>query len=413
MTTIPENNRSLWREAYAEQLYPALNDDKAADVVIIGAGITGLTTAYMLKRAGLTVCVLEKDSVGGGTSGRTTGKVTAQHGLMYEELVRHQGRDRAQVYAAANMKAVQLIREIISDERISCDWQSDDNYVFTTQASNLEQFKREVEVAASLGLPASLVTETALPFSVQAAVKFSDQGKFSAQKYLLGLAKAVHGGGSTVQEKSNVVSIRGGIPCRVATINGKVTAKAVVVATNVPTMPLVARGAYCALEYPTESYVIAATYDKNLAGMYISPDSNHYSILPITVDGIPRLLIGGGGHLSGLRGSKQWRFTRLARYASKHFGLDSFTHAWSDRDYIAYDEIPLIGKLYPLSKNVYVGTAFKKWGLTNGTVAGMLLSDLITDTPNAWAETFTPHRLSPVESIPRAVLKQMKQLMSP
>ncbi len=409
MPDLPTTEKSLWREYYTQTSYKKLTDDIEVDVAIVGAGITGLTSAYLLKQAGLSVAVIEKDTVGGGTTGRTTGKVTAQHGITYYDLQHRLGRDPAKAYGEANQAGLLQMADIIKQASIACDWERDDNYVYTTDSGRLAQFKQEAAAAVDLGLPASFTTSSPLPFEILGAVKFADQAKVNTQKYLLGLAKSVYGGGSYVFEHSSAIRIRDGSTCRVKTLKGSVYCKDIIVATNVPTSPLMARGGYCILEYPTESFIVSGQLVKPLSGMYISPDKHHYSILPIKVDGVLQLLVGGeGGHLPGLRLSKTSRYKKLASYANQHFGVDTITNTWSDRDYLAYDNLPLVGKLYPWSKHVYVGTAFRKWGLTNGTAAGMILTDLITDRPNPYAAVFNPNRTSPITSIPHAVVQYLK-----
>lgn len=407
MPILPSIEKSLWRESSSGQIYPQLEADVEADVVIVGAGITGLTSAYLLKQQGLKVAVIEKDTVGGGTTGRTTGKVSSQHGINYQGLIDKHGGKTAKLYGQAMQSAVNKVEEIINKEKISCDWQADDNYVFTTERQGIGQIKKEAEVSAKLGLPASFVTSTPLPFSVKGAVKFSNQGKFNSQKYLLGLAKAVHGKGSLVFENSKVTGIHDGSPAHIRTAKAKVSCKHIIVATNVPTLPLMARGGYCVLEYPTESYIIAGKLKDELKGMYITPDDNHYSILPVDVGKESYLLIGGGGHISGMRLSREKRFQKLAAYASEKFAVTEITHKWSDRDYLSYDQMPLIGRLYPWSKNLYVGTAYKKWGLSGGTAAGIILSDLIAGKTNPWADVFSPQRLGPIKSIPSVAYKYL------
>lgn len=401
--------QSLWRETYQGSLYPALKGDLEVDVVIVGAGITGLTSAYLLKKQGFKVAVLEKATIGGGTTGHTTGKVTSQHSLIYQELLETTGAGTARLYGEANQAAIEQIETIIKKEKIDCDWQRVDNYVYTDDSKQLETFRREAATAERLGLPASFVKTLPLPFHIRGAVRFTNQAKIASQKYLLGLAKIVHGKGSYVFEHSHAIGIRDGEPCRVKTRGGTVNAQHIIVATNVPTLPLMARGGYCILEYPTESYLIAAPYDGELHDMYISPDSNHYSILPAELDGKPYILIGGGGNVRWMRLGKKKQYQKLADYAEKYFGVTEITHMWSAWDYIAYDKIPLIGKLYPWSQHLYVGTAFKKWGLTGGTVAGMLLADLVAGKHNEWEPVFTPLRTRPITSIPRAVMEQAKQ----
>lgn len=410
MALLPLKEHPLWRESYPDKsLYPRLVEDLKVDVVIIGAGITGLSSAYMLKQAGMTVAVVEKNTVGSGTTGRTTGKVTSQHNLCYDDFLQRLGADTARVYAEANQAGLERVSEIITKEKIDCDWERDAHYVYTTDPAQIKKFKDEARVAAGLGLPASFETSTPLPFEVKAAVKFANQGKFNSQKYVLGLARAVHGDGSFVFEHSMPVRIHDGNPSRIRTLDGSVTAKAIIMATNPPAVPLMARGGYCIMEYPTESYIVAGQPDKEVSGMYISPDKDNYSILPIAVDGESWLLVGGaGGNLPGFSGNRKARYMRLANYAEKHFGIREVKYHWSDRDYIAYDNIPLVGKVYPWSKNLYVGTAFKKWGLTNGTVAGMILTDILTGKKNPWASTFDSTRTKPILSIPHAAVQYFK-----
>ncbi len=408
MILLPKNSTPFWREFYpSKPLYPSLGNDIKVDVAVVGAGITGLSTAYFLKKSGLTVAVLDKKTVGEGTTGRTTGKVTSQHNLVYSDLVKRLGKDKARIYGEANEAALAKINDIIANEKIDCDWQREDNYVYTLDPRKIDTFKQEAHIASTFGLPASYTTDTPLPFKVAGAVKFTQQAKFNSLKYVLGLARAVDGDGSYVFEKSTVIGIKDGQTCRIKTSKGTVTAKQIVVASSVPTFPLVARAGYGILEYPSESYIVAGKLNKNTGGMYISPDKGYYSILPITTGGTQMLLIGGESHFWGLRGDTEARFQRLADFAEKHFGITAIDYRWSDRDYLAYDGIPLVGKLYPWSKNIYVGTAFKKWGLTNGTVAGMILDDAISGRSNPWASTFNSNRLGPVKALPRIITKNV------
>ncbi len=193
MLQLPDQEQSYWRQDYPGSLYPQLHDDLKVDVVVVGAGITGLTSAYLLKRAGLKVAVIEKSTVGGGTTGRTTGKVTSQHNLIYHDLLQRLGDKTARLYGEANQAALAQIQTIINAQKISCGWQRTDNYVYTTNPEQIQQFKTEAQIAVSLGLPASFATNTPLPFAVQAAVKSSEQGQLNPPEYLLGLAQAVSG----------------------------------------------------------------------------------------------------------------------------------------------------------------------------------------------------------------------------
>ena len=408
MLKLPATDLSYWQETYKKPQYPELVKDLDVDIVIIGAGITGLTSGYLLKQAGYKVVVIDKSTVGGGTTGRTTGKVTSQHNLVYQDLQKRLGNDVAQVYADANQAAVELIESIVKQEKIDCEWQRKDNYVYTANPKKIELLRQEAEVATSLGLPASFESSAILPFKTLASVKFNGQSKINAQKYLLGLAEYVKGNGSYVFENSSVHRIMGGKRCYVKTKRAKIRAKNIIIATNVPAFPLLARGTYCLFEYPKESYIVAGITTKKLDGMYISPDKNNYSILPAEIDGVKHILIGGEGHFSAFRYNRAKRFQKLADYAEKQLGVTEITHKWSDRDYLGYDGVPLVGPLYPWSKNIFVGTAFKKWGLSNGTAAAMILKDLIMGKENTWASTYYPHRLRLITSIPRVIMENIR-----
>jgi glycine/D-amino acid oxidase-like deaminating enzyme len=403
MVELPDKEESLLRPGEIKPKYPKLNKDIEVDTVIIGGGITGISSAYLLKQAGQKVAVLEKGTIGRGTTGHTTGKVTAQHNLVYADLKDRLGEEKARIYGQANQTAVEEIAKVIKTEKIDCGWERADNYVFTVDPDSVEKFKQEAKVAAAIGLPASFVKTSPLPFKITGAVKFSGQGHLSAQKYIDGLAKKINGNGSMIFERTQATRFEDGAPCVVSTTDSQVTAKDIIVATNVPTFPLLARGAYCALEYPHTSYIIAIRPKTKInGGMYISPDDDHYSLLPIGKGKEQLLLVGGQNHIPGLGRAKP-RQQKLLDYADEHFGIEKVEYRWHARDYTAYDNVPLIGKLYPWSSHLYVATAFKKWGLSHSMVAAMILRDTVLDQPNPWAETYDSTRIKPVLSIPRAI----------
>jgi glycine/D-amino acid oxidase-like deaminating enzyme len=411
MLQLPSTEKSFWREAYPKAApFPTLDQDLEVDVVIVGAGITGLTAAYLLKQSGHKVAVLEKRTVGSGTTGRTTGKVTSQHKTIYSEMAQKLGKETARIYADANQTAVETVDRIIRSNKLECDWQLEDNYVFTADTSKVLQLKEEARIAAELGLPASFELSTPLPFDVRGALKFTGQGKIHSQKYLLGLAKLVHGGGSFVFENSRVTKFQDGEPARVKANDRQVVAEDIIVATKVPSSPLIARAAYGLLEYPTESYAIACDVSKNIPGMYISPDNGHYSILPHTIDGRQILLIvGAGGNIPGVRLGKTKRYKKLATYAKRYFPVTAITNKWSDMDYLPHDRFPLVGRVYPTSKHLYTATGFMKWGLSNGTAAAMILHDLLLGKENKWAPAFESMRARPIARIPWAFFKHFQQ----
>jgi glycine/D-amino acid oxidase-like deaminating enzyme len=407
MIDLPQKEVSYWQQSVPAANYRELAEELEVDVAIVGGGIAGLTAAYLLKSAGLKVAVIEKNALGSGTTSKTTGKITSQHGLTYEDFYNRLGEKTARIYAGANQTALEEIIKLIKKEKINCELELDDNYVFTAESKNIKQFKAEAQIAAKLGLPATFETKLGLPFKVAAAVKFAGQAKFNAQKYVLGLAKLVNGRGSYVFEHSNVTRIHDGQPAYVKTKHGKVTAKDIILATKIPPGPLMARGGYAALEHPHTSYIVAGKLNGKLKGMYISPDRDHYSILPISSGKNQLLLIGGENHIPGL-GNPSVRHQRLANYVEEYFGIASIDYRWKGMDYIAYDHVPLVGKVYPWSRHLYTATGFRKWGLTTSMVAGMILRDTILGTQNPWAEVFNSMRVKPTASIPHEILQSLK-----
>lgn len=406
MLKLPDSDKSYWKTAIPKQTYQSLRVDLTVDAVIVGGGITGLTCAYLLKQSGLKVIVLEKNTIASGTTGGTTGKVTSQHGLTYLDLHKRLGKEKAKIYGEANQSAIEKISEIIANEKIDCGWQREDNFVYTADTGKVDTFKAEAKIAKELGLPASFVTETQLPFKIEGAVKFANQAYMHSAKYVLGLAAAVQGNGSYVFENSNVTSFRDGKPAIVKTHQATVTATNIIVATKMPAAPLLARAACALMEYPHTSYIVAGKLDSNLTGMYISPDKDHYSILPVKVATDSLLLVGGRKHIPGL-GSPIKRQQQLADYAESNFGIKSIAYRWKAMDYLSYDNVPLVGKVYPWSKHMYTATAYRKWGLSNSMVAAQILRDTILGQENPWASTFNSMRFKPITSMPKAIVKEI------
>jgi len=350
--------------------------------------------------------VIEAGRVGTGVSGHTTGKVSSLHRLTYRELRRSFGNDGARTYGEANQAAIEKIAELVKAEAIECDFRRVANYTYAESAAALGQVREEAEIALQLGLPAAYTDSPPLPFAARGAVRFDDQAQLHATKYLVGLARAVAGDGSHVFEESRVTKLDDGAPCRVETKHGSITAEAAIVATNIP---IADRGLFFARCHAHRSYLIALALDGELPeGTFISADEPLRSIMPHRTGDLDLLLVGGEGHRASDTADAGKRYRRLEAWARERFPVASLEYRWSTQDGLPIDGVPYIGRMSPFSRHVYVATGFRKWGLTNGTVAGMILADEILGEPNPWSSTFNSNRLKPLAGGRRFVTENLR-----
>ncbi|GAB4379901.1 MAG: FAD-dependent oxidoreductase [Elainellaceae cyanobacterium] len=392
---LPETSNSFWIDSTLKSDYPTLNQDLTVDVAIVGAGLVGITAAKLLKRAGKTVAVLEAERVATGVSGHTTAKITSLHQLIYADLLKELGAEKARLYGESNQAAIERVAAFVAEEHIDCDFERKNAYTFATSTQDLDQVKAEVEAAQQLGLPASFEQVTHLPFEITGAVKFANQSQFHPRKYILNLAWSLQGDGSYVFENTRVKTVEGENPCRVITQNGPVvTAQDVIVATN---LPILDQGLFFAKSYPKRSYLIGAWIDsvKDPQGMFIGSGENYRSIRTTPYQGKTLLLIGGEGHKVGEASDTEDRFERLAQYARSQFGVEEIAYRWSTQDIVSFDRLPYIGKLTPAHQHTYVATGFSLWGMSKSTMSAMLLSDLILGIDNPWASLYDATRPTP------------------
>lgn len=410
MAEFPSKGASLWLETTPRTEYPALVKDTETDVAIIGGGIAGLTAAYLLAQSGKRVMVCERQQIGSAVTGFTTGKVTSQHGLIYSRLLKKFGEHTTRAYGEANEAAITQIETIIHQEGIDCDWRREDNFVFTQSKEKRAILQDEANKAAALGLPAYFTEKLPLPFEVKGAVGFHNQATLHVGKYLQGLVRGITKKGGKVYEKTQAIAFRTKGHTVSFRANGhRVIAHDVIIATNVPN-PVVMHGAYALYVHPSRSYIVAGKSTIKLQGMYINADSPTRSILPAVIDGENWLLLGGEGHMVGLSGPAKGHYDKLSRYAHAHFGVEETPYQWSTWDYIVYDDgPPLVGPAYPWSSWIFTATGFRKWGLTNATVAAMILTDTIIGRVNPWAHAFRSNRLSAIASMPWALLRGVFQ----
>ena len=403
MTARPADRSPLWTEARDRTPRPPLRGDLDTDVVVIGAGIAGLTAADELTRAGREVVVLEHRSVGAGATGATTAKVTSLHGAMYQSLIRHHGQETAARYADGNEAARRWMEERIAELSVDCAFEHRPAATYARTEDARRTIDEEHAAAGAAGLPVRLTTELDLPFPVAAAVVLDDGPfQFDPLAYLDALADAVVAAGGVVHEHTRAVGLStdGGRPV-VATDQGRVQADHVLVCTATP---FVDRALFFARLEPLRSYLVAVEVEAPLPrSMSISVDEPVRSMRTARrPEGGELLLVGGAGHPVGRGGDTRGREAELLAWVDANVGPCRRRWGWSAQDYATLDGLPYVGAARGLPDGVALATGFAKWGMTNGTLAGRLLADAVLGRPHApWADAFDAGRLPVARSARR------------
>ena len=391
---------SLWIETTKDDIsFNELNQNKEIDICVIGAGLFGLTTAYYLSKNGKKVVVIEKDKIGEKVSGNTTGKITSQHGLFYDHLIADYGKSFAQKYLEANEEAISNIKKIIEEENIECDFEEKDAYVYTTEQSQIQNIEKEVKAVNDLGKEAEFLTEIKnMPFKIKAGIKFKKQAQFHARKYMIGLCKAIVSNNCEIFENTTAIEVEKTHENYIVHTNkGNITSKKVVIATHYPIINF--PGFYFAKMYQSTSYLIAIETNKKLPeGMSIGTDNQYYSFRTTKYKDKEILLIGGAEHKTGEAIETNEKYRELEELAKKYYPDYKVLFKWNTRDCISLDKIPYIGEFSVFMKNVYIGTGFKKWGMTLSNVAANIVKDKILEKENKYEDIFNSQRIKPIKN---------------
>lgn len=359
----------------------SLQSDINTEVAVIGAGLAGVLAAYMLQERGISVVVIEQNQVGSGITKNTTAKITSQHGLIYQKLLRYKGEERAREYARANQTAIQKFEEISSNLNIDCDYEILPNYIYSLKSE--QKIRREVEAAKRIGLPASYTRDTTLPFQVKAAVRFDNQAQFHPIKFLEGVA-----GELTIYENTKITEIKkDGL---IITEQGRVKAKSIVIATHYPFINT--PGYYFLRLHQERDYVTALQgWEKGnntLDGMYLDEDKNGFTFRTYQ----DYLICGSGYHRTGDNNPIN-AYEKIETAVRRWYPEANIKYTWSNQDCITPDDIPYIGRYSARMPNLYVATGFNKWGMTSSMVAAQIISDMIINNESEYQKVYYPRRL--------------------
>ncbi|MFB2897154.1 FAD-dependent oxidoreductase [Aerosakkonemataceae cyanobacterium BLCC-F50] len=403
---LPGTSVSVWMDTTETTKFPPLGGNISVDVAIVGGGITGLTAALLLKRAGLTVAVLEAGKIGSGVTGYTTAHITEAADERYKSMISSLGEKDAKLVAQSSRVAIECIAEIVAQEKIDCDFQRVPGYLYTENTQDISEIEQEAEATQKLGIKTSLTTDVPLPISVKAALLFPNQAQFNSLQYLQGLAKSVNGHGSFVFEETPVTKINSNPVNDVYTEHGIVAAKNVILATHTPIHNLSSLPDLYVMSTkiaPYRSYVIGVSlHSPAPVGLFWDTDSPyHYTRSYGNI-----LIVGGEDHKTGEEVNNQQCYEQLETYVKARYNVKSIDYHWSSQLYEPADGLPYIGKT-AANNNIYVATGYSGNGMTFGTIGGMLLSDLILGRENPWTKLYDPNRANLLAGVQRFVTENV------
>jgi glycine/D-amino acid oxidase-like deaminating enzyme/nitrite reductase/ring-hydroxylating ferredoxin subunit len=382
---------SLWMVSSPPKVFPQLTGDIRTDVCVIGAGIAGVTTAYLLAQAGRRVVVLEDGAVGGGETGRTTAHLSNALDDGYDVLERMHGPEGARLAAASHGAAIDAIESIVRAERINCDFGRLDGYLFLGPGQSPDLLDTQLEAAHRAGLTAveRLVRTPLAGWDSGPCLRFPNQGQFHPLSYLNGLVSAIDRMGGQVFGKTHVTGVEAGSPSTVRTsIERTVTADFVVCATNTPIVDWVV---IHSKQAPYRTFAIGGRVLPGSVppGLYWdNADPYHYVRLAGDV-----LIVGGEDHKTGQKDDGADRLQRLEEWARERFPMGAVEFGWSGQVMEPVDGLAYIGR-NPGQEQIFVVTGDSGHGMTHGTIAGMLIRDLILGRENEWAGLYDPARKS-------------------
>ena len=394
-------NNSYWVESTPKTNYTSVNKNLDTDVLIIGGGITGISTAYNLsKESSLKITVVEASKIAMGVSVNTTAKITSQHGLLYNYLINSFGKDTAKKYLLSNEQAIKDIESIINIEKIDCDFSHQDSYVYTCDKQNVSRLVDEISALNLLGFNASFEKELSLPFKTLGGIKFENQAQFHPRKYLLSLLPILEKRNVSIFEDSIVYDIKHEKNLYKVYVNGNIiTTKYLVLATHYPIKNF--PGMYFIKMYQDSSYVIGVDIkDKVFDGMYISCDEPTCSFRNTVYDNEKKLLlVGGSSHKTGDTSvNVDMSYTNLENYIKQIYPNARIKYKWMTEDCVSLDKIPYIGDFSKFLSNMYVATGYKKWGMTTSHVAARIITDKILEKYNPYEDIYTATRLEPIKN---------------
>ena len=396
------NTESLWQAVNKEKItYPKLEETIETDVVIVGGGITGITAAIQLIKAGYRVVILEANHIGGGTTGNSTGNLYIAVQQYYQSILSKFGEEAVRTIAHSRKTAIDFIEQTIKERNINCDFLRRPWYFYTNKEDHTTTIDKEFEALTNAGIAIEYINDMPLPLPFIKAVKMDHQAKFNPLKYVTALAESMQKSNCKIYENSTVISFKEeDCICNTSTSHGKIISEKVILATHIP----IGFNMIQTLAIPYRSYVVSARLNQPCPnGNFWDTEEPHHatSTHNSSPNGeIDLLMVAGNHHKTGQTKENDHLnyYKKLEEYLRSHYNVASIEYYWSAQHYQPADGVPYIGKATRDSENIFMATGYSADGLTYGTVAGILLADLITGKDNVWTKIYDSTRFTPIAS---------------
>ncbi|MFD2445106.1 FAD-dependent oxidoreductase [Bacillus sp. CGMCC 1.16607] len=391
--SLPQYPESYWRELEFPS-FPKLDKDLSVDVAIVGGGITGITAAHILRQHNVKIALIEAGKILTGTTGHTTAKITAQHGLIYDELIQHFGVEGAKQYYDAANQSIQFIKDTVSKAQIECDFLEQDAFIYATTDEYATKIQTEAKAYEKLKISGGNVDSIPFNIDIKTGLRMTNQAQFHPTKYLTHLVKDLEKNNVQLFENTTAIDIEdpeGDKPTIITRDGNRIRCNFIIVASHYPFYD--GLGFYFTRMYVERSYILGVkAEDSYPGGMYLSADDPTRSIRFTPFNGENLILIGGENHKTGQGMDTFKHHLALQKFAEETFQVKDIPYRWSAQDLITLDKVPYIGPITETKQRILIATGYRKWGMTNGTAAAMMLSDFVLGKQNSFLELYAPSR---------------------
>ncbi|MFA9556373.1 FAD-dependent oxidoreductase [Evansella sp. AB-rgal1] len=397
MSKLPKYPESYWLASTTRPAFDKLMENREFDVVIVGGGITGITTGYLLSQEGVKVAILEASRIMNGTTGHTTAKITAQHNIIYDELIEHFGEDFAKQYYESNMNALGFIRSTIEKYNLDCEFEEKDAVLYGASSQSVRKLEKEYKAYQKLGIPSEMIDSLPFPGQIEKGLVMKGQAQFHPLQYVGKLVNEFIANGGEIFEDTTAVSVMtesqtGMDSLNVETNDGHyISCHKVMACSHYPFYE--GEGYYFMRMHPERSYIVAGKGNvEHLDGMYLSVDSPSRSVRTVKINGETHLLLAGEGHKTGQGKPEMEHYEALQAFGEEIFQVTDFPYRWSAQDFYTQDNVPYIGPASANETNIFVATGYRKWGMSTSTVAANVLRDYVFEKNTPEMEIYSTER---------------------